>query len=192
MKEIVILAGPNGAGKTTTARKLLPKFPGIQEFLNADEFARAISPGDPESAAFAAGRRMLEHMRELVARNLSFGVETTLSGKSYLRFLKRCKQAGWRITLLYLWLPSPEAAIKRVARRVREGGHGVEPAVTRRRYYAGLSNFLRLYLPLADELEVYDNSVSHTRIAKRSEGGVLIVFDPRRWSKLKRASRCDR
>lgn len=72
MKEIVILAGPNGAGKTTAARKLLPKFSGIQEFLNADEFARAISPENPESAAFAAGRRMLARMRELIARNQSF------------------------------------------------------------------------------------------------------------------------
>ncbi|HTW79971.1 MAG TPA: AAA family ATPase [Terracidiphilus sp.] len=190
MKEIVILAGPNGAGKTTAARKLIPKFPYIQEFLNADEFARAISPSDPEAAAFSAGRRMLERMRELVERNLSFGLETTLSGKAYLHLLKRCKGAGWRITLLYLWLPSPSAAIRRVAQRVREGGHGLPPEVIRRRYFAGLSNFLRLYLPLADELEVYDNSVRRVQIAKRSEGGVLVILDSERWSKLKRASRC--
>lgn len=47
MKEIVILGGPKGAGKTTVARKLLPKFPEVHEFLNADEFARAISPENP-------------------------------------------------------------------------------------------------------------------------------------------------
>ncbi len=191
MKEIVILAGPNGAGKTTAARKLLPKFSGIQEFLNADEFARAISPENPESAAFAAGRRMLARMRELIARNQSFGLESTLSGKSYLSLLNRCKQAGWRITLLYLWLPSPEAAIKRVAHRVQEGGHGLPPEIVRRRFFAGLSNFFSLYLPLADELEVYDNSAKRTRIARRAEGGILQILDSKRWSKLKRASRCD-
>lgn len=81
MREIVILGGPNGAGKTTAARKLLPKFSDVRVFLNADEFARAIAPDDPESAAFAAGRKMLETMRELVALNQSFGVETTLSGR---------------------------------------------------------------------------------------------------------------
>ncbi len=191
MKEIVILAGPNGAGKTTAARKLLPKFSGIQEFLNADEFARAISPENPESAAFAAGRRMLARMRELIARNQSFGLESTLSGKSYLSLLNRCKQAGWRITLLYLWLPSPEAAIKRVAHRVQEGGHGLPPEIVRRRFFAGLSNFFSLYLPLADELEVYDNSAKRTRFARRAEGGILQILDSKRWSKLKRASRCD-
>ncbi len=79
MKEIVILTGPNGAGKTTAARRLLPKFSSIQDFLNADEFARAIFPQDSESAAFAAGRRMLMRMRELIARNQSFGFESTLS-----------------------------------------------------------------------------------------------------------------
>jgi hypothetical protein len=104
VKEIVIFGGPNGAGKTTAARKLLLRFPIVQEFLNADEFARAICPEDPESAAFVAGRRMLVRLRELVARGESFGLESTLSGKSYLRILDQCKQAGWRITLLYLWL----------------------------------------------------------------------------------------
>jgi predicted ABC-type ATPase len=190
VKEIMILAGPNGAGKTTAARKLLPKFPGIKEFLNADELARAISPEEPESVAFAAGRSLLAHVRELVALNQSFGLESTLSGRSYLRLLKQCKQAGWRITLLYLWLPSPEAAIERVAHRVREGGHGLPPEIIRRRYFASLPNFLSLYLPLADELEVYDNSVRRARIAKRVEGGVLQILDSKRWSKLRRTSRC--
>jgi predicted ABC-type ATPase len=190
MKEIMILAGPNGAGKTTAARKLLPKFPGIKEFLNADELARAISPEDPESVAFAAGRRLLAQVRELIALDQSFGLESTLSGRSYLRLLNRCKQSGWRITLLYLWLPSPEAAIERVAHRVREGGHGLPPEIIRRRYFAGLSNFLSLYLPLADELEVYDNSVKRAQIAKRVEGGILQILDSKRWSKLKRTSRC--
>jgi predicted ABC-type ATPase len=192
VKEIVILSGPNGAGKTTAARKLLPKLPSIKEFLNADELARAISPEDPERAAFAAGRRLLARMRELIALNQSFGLESTLSGRSYLYLLNRCKQAGWRITLLYLWLPSPEAAIKRVAQRVREGGHGLAPEVIQRRYYAGLSNFRSLYLPLADELEVYDNSVMRTQIAKRVEGGILQILDASRWSRIERTSRCDR
>ena len=60
---LVILGGPNGAGKTTAARRLLPKFPSIQVFLNADEFMRAISPENPESAAFAAGRKMLARIK---------------------------------------------------------------------------------------------------------------------------------
>lgn len=190
MKEIVILGGPNGAGKTTAARTLMPKFPNLVEFLNADEFARAISPGRPEHAGFAAGRKMLERMRELIALKESFGLESTLSGRTYLPLLKRCRAEGWRITILYLWLPSPEAAIERVAHRVREGGHGLDSEIIRRRYFSGLANFLKLYISLADEMEVYDNSVKQVQIAKRVEGGGIQVFDSKRWSKLKRIARC--
>ncbi len=192
MKEIVILGGPNGAGKTTAARKLLLKFPQVREFLNADEFAREIAPQDVASASIAAGRKMLMRMNELVTLGVSFGFESTLSGKSYVRLLKNCKQAGWRITVLYLWLPSPEDAIERVERRVQAGGHNVPVEDIRRRYYAGLSNLLKLYVPLADELEIYDNSFKRVvRIASRQEGGVVHLWDMKRWLKLKRAARCD-
>ena len=189
MKEIVILGGPNVAGKTTAAKKLLPKFPEVQEFLNADEFARAIAPDDPESAAFAAGRKMLDRMQELIASGTSFGIESTLSGRSYIRILENCKRAGWRITILYLWLPRVEDAIERVARRVKEGGHGIRPDVIRRRYLSGAKNFVKYYMELADELEVYDNSFKRARIASRTQGSVIAIRDAKRWSKLKRAAR---
>jgi predicted ABC-type ATPase len=56
--------------------------------------------------------------------------------------LKQCKADGWRVTLVYLWLPSPKDAIDRVARRVQRGGHNVPSDVVERRYLAGLSNML--------------------------------------------------
>lgn len=186
MKDIILICGPNGAGKTTAAQKLLPKFPGVLDFLNADEFARMISPENVESAAFSAGRKMLQQMRKLIALDRSFAIESTLSGRSYLSLLKRCKQNGWRITLLFLWLPSPEVAVRRVAHRVQEGGHGIPAEAVRRRYFSGLRNLLNLYLPLADEAEIYDNSSRRVRIATRTEGGVLLVLDSDRWKKLKR------
>jgi predicted ABC-type ATPase len=150
MKEIVILGGPNGAGKTTAARVLLPEYFQLHEYLNADEIARQISPNDVEAAAFAAGRRMIERMRELVRTGMSFGFETTCSGKSYLRILERCRREGWRITLIYLWLPSSQDAINRVARRVRQGGHSIPADTIVRRLHTGLNNMRNLYLPLAN------------------------------------------
>lgn len=81
--EIFVLSGPNGAGKTTTASVLLPERLGVDQFVNADLIARAVSPFSPERTAFRAGRLMLERIRDLRRRGESFGFETTLATRSY-------------------------------------------------------------------------------------------------------------
>lgn len=48
--------------------------------------------------------------------------------------------------------------MERVAESVNRGGHDVPYEIVRRRYYAGLQNFVTLYQPLADAWPVYDNS----------------------------------
>lgn len=188
MKEIVIIGGPNGAGKTTAARVLLSDFFRLHEFLNADEIAREIAPEDPESAAFAAGRQMIERMRFLMYSDLSFGFETTCAGKSYLRLLERCKLDGWLIRLLFFWLPSPDYAISRVARRVVEGGHSIPLDVIQRRYYLGIANMRDFYLPLADDAEIYDNSDrQRILIAEKRAGRPLLIHDPGCWRRIEEA-----
>lgn len=186
MKEIVILGGPNGAGKTTSARHILPEFfTGYEEFLNADEIARRISPDNPESAAFAAGRELLVRMKQLIAQDRSFALETTCSGKSYAPILNNCKIGGWRITFFYFWLPRPEDSVARVAKRVSVGGHGIPTEAIYRRYKTGLSNALNLYLPLADRAEFYDNSDRRrVLIAQKHDASPLLILDPERWARM--------
>ena len=75
-----------------------------------------------------------------------------------LDLLKRCRAIGYRVTLIFLWLPSSELALTRVARRVSRGGHHIPRDVVIRRYSAGIRNMRDLYLPLADFAFVYDNS----------------------------------
>lgn len=184
-KDIFILGGPNGAGKTTAAEVLLPRKLRIHAFLNADEIARGISPDNVDAAAFEAGRVLIKKMRMLVENDQSFAFETTCSGKSYVRLLGECKAAGWRISLIYLWVPSPEYSIARVARRVSQGGHDIPEEVIRRRYLAGLWNMRHLYLPLAHDAFVYDNSDRALRlIARRNSGSPLIVLDEENWARI--------
>jgi predicted ABC-type ATPase len=185
LSDIFIIGGPNGAGKTTAARKLLPEKLGLEVYLNADEIARRISPGDVDAAAFQAGRVMLEQMRELVRSGTSFAFETTCSGRSYLRLLKGWKAEGWRVTVIYLWLPSPEHSLRRVAQRVRTGGHGIPEETIRRRYYAGLRNMVKLYLPLADYARIYDNEEGAMRlVAVKLLSGRLSVVDRWKWERI--------
>jgi predicted ABC-type ATPase len=89
--ELYVIAGPNGAGKTTFAHEFLPKYADCKNFVNADLIAQAMAPFSPETAAFRAGRMMLDEMRTFANRRVSFAFETTLSGKGYLSFLRRLK-----------------------------------------------------------------------------------------------------
>jgi predicted ABC-type ATPase len=157
-KRIIILAGPNGAGKTTFAREFLPDEADCPAFVNADLIAAGLSPFNPEVVAMRAGRIMLELIHEHVSRGDSFAFETTLAGKSYARHILSWQAAGYHVTLLFLALPSAEAALQRVRERVAQGGHSIAEAVVRRRFSAGKLNFEIVYKPLVDAWGLYDNS----------------------------------
>ena len=134
-KHLYIISGPNGAGKTTASYTVLPKILHCKEFVNADEIARGLSPFNPESVAIEAGRLMLKRISELLQRNESFSIETTLSTRSYFRLVEKAHLQGYDVTLLYFWLKSPQQAIERVAERVAKGGHDIPKDIIIRRYW---------------------------------------------------------
>src|SRR5882672_5424546 len=92
---VYIIAGPNGAGKTTFAREFLPNYADCKNFVNADLIAQGVSPFSPETAAFHAGRLMLEEIDFYAKRGESFGFETTLSGQTYLSSVRNLKKRGY-------------------------------------------------------------------------------------------------
>jgi len=155
---IVVLAGPNGAGKSTTGPTLLRDTLGITEFVDADIIARGISAFDPENVALQAGKVMLRRIRELVRRRADFAFETTLAIHSLAPWLVNLRKEGYCVHIIFLWLPSADFAVDRVRDRVRMGGHSVPEQTIRRRYYAGLRNLFKLYLPIAETWRIYDNS----------------------------------
>jgi predicted ABC-type ATPase len=157
-KRIVIIAGPNGAGKTTFARRYLPRRAGFPDFINADLIALGLSPFAPELAAIEAARIMLEQIHQKVSVGRSFMFETTLAARTYASYIPEWRKSGYHVKLIFLSLPSPEAAIARVRMRVLQGGHHVDEDVVRRRFDAGRQNFARLYTKLVDSWELYDNS----------------------------------
>lgn len=154
----IVIAGPNGAGKTTFAREFLPKDTGIIHFVNADLIAGGLSPLDPRLAALAAGRIFLSELDRLALAHASFAFETTLSGLGHLARLRQMKAGGYRIEITFLKLNSPELALRRVAGRVRQGGHAVPRADVIRRFRRGWENFIGSYRVAADAWTVYENS----------------------------------
>ena len=157
-KRIIVIAGPNGAGKTTLARELLPNEANTPTFINADLLAAGLNPFQPERAAFQAGRTMLEMIDACVSRGENFAFETTLSGRGYARMIPRWQELGYRVTLIFLRLPSPEAAIARVRQRVEMGGHNIPEEDIRRRFYGGWRNLEGIYRPLVNETVVGSTS----------------------------------
>ena len=154
---IIILAGPNGAGKTTFARSFLPQEANCLRFINADLIAAGLSPFAPEAAALKAGRLMLQEIDDCLKQKESFAFETTLSGLGYLARIRQWRSMGYKISLYFLALPSPETAILRVAARVKQGGHNIPETVIRRRFIAGLRNFEIIYRSEVDHWVKHNN-----------------------------------
>jgi len=157
-KKVIIIAGPNGAGKTTFAREFLPAEAGLPVFVNADLIAAGLSPFNPEVAAIRAGRLMLQEIDAHAAAGRSFAFETTLAGLSYVRRIDAWRRDGYIVELIFLSVPSPEEAIRRVAERVTQGGHNVAEDVIRRRFEAGMRHFQETYRHRVDYWMWFDNS----------------------------------
>ena len=183
---VVVIAGPNGSGKSTAAPFLLRDYLGMTEFVNADVIAQGLSAFDAASAAISAGRVMLGRLNELAAVQKDFAFETTLAARSFARWLIKLKAGGYRTHLIFLWLPTPEMAIARVASRVRRGGHDIPGEVIRRRYHGGLYNFFQLYRPVVDTWRMFDNSDrnGYEMIAQQLPNSELLVENPAVWNSL--------
>ncbi len=181
---VYIIAGPNGAGKTTFAREFLPNYADCKNFVNADLIAQGVSPFSPETAAFRAGRLMLEEIDYNSRRGKSFGFETTLSGRSYLGLVRRLKRQGYEVHFFYLWVPSAELALSRIRGRVLLGGHDVPAVDVRRRFDRSIRNFLVHYRPLADSWTLYDNTIVVPRIIAYEECGKLQIGEARLYNGL--------
>ena len=187
---VVILAGPNGAGKSTVAPALLRGALAVNEFVNADVIASGLSAFDPDSAAIAAGRVMLARIRELASQRVNFAFETTLASRSFAPWLRQLVTSGYSAHLVFLWLPSADFAVDRVAERVRTGGHNVPPETVRRRYAAGLRNLFRLYQPLVSGWVLYDSSGPVPRlVAEGLASHPPTVYDRDVWAAAQEQSR---
>ena len=185
MRKLYIIAGCNGAGKTTASYSILPEILNCDEFVNADEIARGLSPFKPERAGIQAGRLMLGRIKYLIEGDQDFAFETTLSTKSYKKLVIEAQNKGYAVTLIFFYLKSEDLAVKRVETRVKEGGHDIPEKIIRRRYKNGLKNFFNIFKDLVNEWMFIENSGEpYTLIAQNSQGEEKI-YTSRIWNSLK-------
>ena len=184
MPSLCIIAGPNGAEKTSFVRNFLRYDFAVLDFHNADGIARGLSPLAPERAQFEAGRIMLERVRRFIGEGRDFGMETTLSGRTYRNIFREARERGYSIHLDFLLLPSVEHSIRRVADRVEAGGHNVPELDLRRRYRLGLQNLFGLYRPHLDSWALYDNAEHRPRKLAQGDRQNHFVFTPAEFEKI--------
>jgi predicted ABC-type ATPase len=192
MPNLYIVAGCNGAGKTTASFTILPEMLSCREFVNADSIAAGLSPFNPESVAIEAGRLMLSRMHELLEGRGDFAFETTLATRSYVSFVRKAQNGGYKVILLFIWLNSPATATQRVADRVAKGGHSIPEDVIERRYFRGISNLLTLYIPICNRWMIVDNETVTPRPV--AEGGIgidNIVINEYIWTVIKDQAKQD-
>jgi predicted ABC-type ATPase len=108
-----------------------------------------------------------------------------LAARTFAQFLDGCKTRGYTINLIYLWLPSADLAVERVAKRVASGGHNIPVEVVRRCYERVIKNLTELYLPIADGWMIFDNSGEEFRlIAECIRNQPLNIYDRMIWSQI--------
>lgn len=182
--QMVVIGGPNGAGKSTIATRIIPP---TMEFVNADEIAKTLAETVTDQVNFRAGRLALQRLDELEAERADIAIETTLASRTLAPRIQRLRANGYRFSLYYVWVPSADLSIERVAERVRGGGHDIPEEVIRRRYKSGLENFFNIYQPIADRWRLINNSiVGQPPIIAR---GVLQVRDSPLWQQLQQENR---
>lgn len=117
---------------------------------------------------------------------MNFAFETTLASRTLAPRISELLVHGYQFHLIFLWLPSADLAVTRVANRARLGGHDVPEDTVRRRYAAGLRNFFNLYQPLAASWRVYNNSmdVGPRLIAIGRRSTIRKIVDSASWNRI--------
>ena len=176
--KLYIIAGANGSGKTTFAKS----FAQIHKmhFINADEIAKELDPDNITKHQVKAGRIFFQELNKRLDGHNSFVIETTLSGKYLVKYIKKAQANGFEVEMIYLFLEKPETNITRVAHRVLNGGHHVPKDDIIRRFYRSKEMFMFVYKDLVDKWIMYYNSDEiNEKIATDK-----MIYDDRKWQEF--------
>lgn len=125
--------------------------------INPDNIARTLTGSATDaSLTIQAGRLALRERTARLEARETFGIETTLTGRSELDLMRAAVVAGYQVNLVYIGLRDVQHSIARVRERARRGGHDV---------------------PLADLLRRFDRSTANLREAAAIANHRLILLD---------------
>lgn len=188
---LVIWSGPNGSGKTTCYEHRKQTHPSAvpAALVNADvialHYAQRLGyanvnelPAKLRSLVeLKAGKQALRHRAALLAARTSFTLETTASSPRILNLIAQAQAQGYLVELNFVYLPTVELNLERIAQRVQQGGHSVPEAVVRRRYPKAMALMPQL-LWAAQRSCLIDNSRNATVVWQQQDGHVTLSAHP--------------
>lgn len=175
-----IIAGANGSGKTSAFSGTQIDSPrGSVWVINPDELALRISQQErlalAPDANLEAVRRIEVWLYASVNAHQTVGVETVLSTDKYRKLVTHAKSLGFLVTLIYVYLKSPELNVERVRIRVAKGGHDVPEGKIRERRERSLAQ-LPWFCSEADRTLIFDNSGAQPALVAKRQGDLTIVY----------------
>lgn len=171
MTTYTIFAGVNGAGKTSIYKSIYYEENKSEKRINTDEMVAIIGSWRDNNLQVKCAREAVKLIDYYIKNDISFNQETTLSGKSIIKNIKKAKEKGFYIVMNYIGVDNPEIAKERVKIRVSKGGHGIPEETIERRYYESLDN-LKKVLDICDEINIYDNTNRFKEIAYIANGTI--------------------
>ena len=169
---VLVFAGPNGSGKSTVTKG----FDIVGEYINADEIKKEKNCSDLEAAQFATALR-----EDAVYNMRSFTFETVLSSSRNVELLKKAKNFGYQIEIVYVLTADPQINVSRVAQRVKNGGHDVPMDKIISRYYKSLNNISKI-IQIADVVWVVDNSTEKAELIIYSKENRISINATSLWN----------
>lgn len=146
------------------------------EYLGVDDIAREPAAAAHRDPMIASGRLFFERLTSHLSTGRSLIIESTLSGPGLAGSIRKFRERGFIVHLVYVFVDSVDLCRRRIAVRVSKGGHNVPDADVERRYRRSLRNFQSLYLPLADSWQVFYNGGKHSvEVAVGDASGVLVI-----------------
>jgi predicted ABC-type ATPase len=182
MPNLTVVAGPNGSGKSTLIRYLQKQKINFGVYINADDIAKEQNLTG-ESGSREAQRRADDLRDQCLKAKSDFSFETVMSHESKPMLMEQARAMGFDVTFYFVCTENPQTNVRRVAHRVRHGGHDVPVDRIIARYHRTLELLPRA-IAASDIAVLFDNSVERetdltdtlrpVMSFKRNDLGVLI------------------
>jgi predicted ABC-type ATPase len=154
-KSVVIVGGANGVGKTTFAYQYKNEYE--IDYLCTDDIVKELSLLSKGNVELRAGKEFFGRLENYYRLNKSVIIESTLSGLGLAKKIKQFKSNGYLVHIIYIFLDNVALCKNRVSLRVQKGGHNIPTVEIERRYQRSLTNFQKIYVPLADTWQLFYN-----------------------------------